>query len=64
MLGRARYRECFRTGRLDKGVSPPYNNGCGALLAGLAEVAQLVEQLFCKQRVAGSSPVFGSRCYA
>ena len=25
-----------------------------------ALVAQLVEQLFCKQKVAGSSPVFGS----
>ncbi len=25
-----------------------------------AEIAQLVEQLFCKQRVAGSNPVLGS----
>lgn len=28
-----------------------------------AEVAQLVEQRFCKPSVAGSSPAFGSRDY-
>ncbi len=27
----------------------------------LAEIAQLAEQLFCKQQVAGSSPTLGSR---
>ena len=32
-----------------------------SVIQGYAEVAQLVEQLFCKQRVAGSSPVFGSK---
>jgi hypothetical protein len=28
---------------------------------GTADVAQLAEQLFCKQQVAGSSPIVGSR---
>lgn len=32
--------------------------------AGAAELAQLVEQLFRKQQVAGSSPAFGSRLHS
>ena len=34
--------------------------GSSSAVPDRAEVAQSVEQLFCKQRVAGSSPVFGS----
>jgi hypothetical protein len=44
-------------------VSFPGANGstCGKTLR-RADVAQLVEQLFCKQQVPGSSPVVGSKC--
>jgi hypothetical protein len=37
-----------------------YYPSASALFAHSADVAQLAEQLFCKQQVAGSSPIVGS----
>ncbi len=41
--------------RVDIGLAPQYNDWASS-----AGVAQLAERLFCKQHVAGSSPVSGS----